>query len=99
MWLSDAELVGRPVIATDGQAVGTVSALLLSTDAWNVGALRVKLRREIGDRLGATRGFFQAGSIEVSVQAVKSVGDAVLLAVDVEGLRRYLSGEGASASP
>lgn len=99
MWLSDGELVGRSVISADGQALGTVSALLVETGTWTVGALRVKLRREMGERLGASRSLFHGGTIELSVQAVKTVGDAVLLASDVEGLRRYLSGEGASASP
>lgn len=99
MWLSDGEFVGRPVIAADGQTIGTVSSLLFESSTWAIGALKVKLRREIGERLGASRSLFHAGAVEVSVQAVKSVGDTVLLSTDVEGLRRYLAGEGASVSP
>ena len=99
MWLSDAELVGRTVIAADGQAVGTVSALLLDTGTWTVGALKLKLRKEVAERLGASHGLFRTGSIELSTEAVRSVGDAVLISSDVEGLRRYLSGEGATPPP
>ena len=99
MWLSDGELLGRTVIAADGQAVGTVSALLLDTDSWNVGALKVKLRKEMAERLGAARTLFGTGSIELATTTVRSVGDAVLLANDVEGIRRYLAGEGAPAGP
>ena len=99
MWLSDAEFLGRPVIAADGQTIGAVSALLFDSGTWAVGAFKVKLRKEAAERLGASRSLFHAGTIELSVRAVRSVGDAVLLAEDVEGLRRYLAGEGAPASP
>jgi sporulation protein YlmC with PRC-barrel domain len=99
MWLSDGELRGRTVIASDGQAIGAVQEFLLETGNWSVGALRVRLRREVAERLGASRGLFHAGTVELSVAAVQSVGDAILLNTDVEGLRRYLSGEGATVHP
>lgn len=99
MWLSDGELLGRPVIAADGQTIGTVSAVLFETGTWTIGALKVKLRKDTAERLGAARSLFHAGTVELSVQAVRSVGDTVLLSSDVEGIRRYLAGEEASASP
>jgi hypothetical protein len=58
----------------------------------------VKLRKEMTERLGATRTLFHPGQVELSTEAVRSVGDSVLLATDVEGIARYLAGEGAPAS-
>ena len=46
------------MIAADGQAIGDVAALLLDSDAWRVESLQVKLRNEVADQLGATRGMF-----------------------------------------
>jgi len=91
MRLSDENLRGRTVIAADGQAIGEVSALFLDSDAWRVESLRIKLRKDVADQLGATRGIFHAGTIEVPVRLVQSVGDAVILSVPAPELRHILT--------
>jgi len=93
MRLSDANLRGKTVIGADGQAVGEIAALFLDSEAWRVESLQVKLRKEIADRLGASRSIFQAGTVEIPIGMVQSVGDAVVLSVPVEGLRQVLPGE------
>ena len=90
MRLSDENLRGRTVIAADGQAIGEVSALFLDIEAWRVESLRVKLRKEVADQLGATRGVFHAGTLELPVRLVQSVGDAVVLSVPTTELRQIL---------
>ena len=81
MRLSDENLRGRTVIAADGQAIGEIVALFLDSDAWRVESLQVKLRNEVADQLGATRGMFHAGTLEMPIRMVQSVGDAVVLSV------------------
>jgi sporulation protein YlmC with PRC-barrel domain len=98
MRLSDENLRGRTVIAADGQAIGEVAALFLDSDAWRVESLRIKLRNEVADQLGATRGMFHAGTLELPVRMVQSVGDAIVLSVPALELRQVLPGAGASAS-
>jgi len=93
MRLSDENLRGRTVIAADGQAVGEVAALFLDSDAWGIQSLQVKLRKEIADRLGASRGMFHAGTVEIPIRLIQSVGDAVVLSVAVYGLRQVLPAE------
>jgi hypothetical protein len=61
MRLSDENLRGRTVIGADGRAVGEIAALFLDSDAWTVEELRVKLRKEIADELGASRTLFPPG--------------------------------------
>jgi sporulation protein YlmC with PRC-barrel domain len=98
MRLSDENLRGRTVIGADGRAVGEVAALFLDSDAWSVESIQVKLRKEVADQLGASRSMFHAGTVEVPVRLVQSVGDAVVLSIAVDGLREVLPGEGESAS-
>jgi len=98
MRLSDENLRGRTVIAADGLAVGEIAALFLDSVAWSVESIQVKLRKEIADQLGASRTIFHAGTIEVPIRLIQSVGDAVVLSVPVAGLREVLPGEGDPAS-
>jgi sporulation protein YlmC with PRC-barrel domain len=90
MRLSDENLRGRTVISADGQAIGEITALFVDSDAWKVESLRVKLRNEVADQLGATHGMFHAGTLEMPVRMVQSVGDAVVLAVPAKELRQLL---------
>lgn len=92
MRLSDDNLHGRTVIAADGQAIGEVAALFLDSDVWRVEALQIKLRNEVADQLGARRGMFHAGTLEIPIRMVQSVGDAVVLAVGADELRQVLPG-------
>jgi sporulation protein YlmC with PRC-barrel domain len=92
MRLSDETLRGRTVISADGLAVGEVTAVFLDSDVWRVESLQVKLRKDIADRLGAERGLFHAGSLEIPTTMVQSVGDGVVLLVGVDELRQALPG-------
>jgi sporulation protein YlmC with PRC-barrel domain len=88
MRLSDENLRGRTVIAADGQAIGEIAALFLDSDGWRIESLHVKLRNEVADQLGAKRGIFHGGTLEVPVRMIQSVGDAVLLSVPAVELKR-----------
>jgi sporulation protein YlmC with PRC-barrel domain len=90
MRLSDENLRGRTVIASDGLAIGDIVLLFLDSDAWRVESLQVKLRKDIADRLGADRSMFRAGAVEIPIRMVQSVGDAVVLSVAVDDLRQVL---------
>jgi sporulation protein YlmC with PRC-barrel domain len=97
MRLSDENLRGRTVIASDGLAIGEIAALFLDSDAWRVEAIQVKLRKDIADRLGADRSVFHAGTLEIPIRMVQSAGDAVVLSVAVDELRQVLPGPSAAA--
>ena len=98
MRLSDENLRGRTVIAADGQAIGEVNALFLDSDAWRVESILIKLRKDVADQLGATRGIFHAGTLEVPVRLIQSVGDAVVLSVPAPELRQILPALGDSSA-
>ena len=98
MRLSDENLRGRTVIASDGLAIGEVAVLFLDSDAWRVESLQVKLRKDVADRLGAGRSMFHAGAVEIPIRMVQSVGDAVVLSVAVDDLRQVLPALSANVS-
>jgi sporulation protein YlmC with PRC-barrel domain len=90
MRLSDEDLRGRTVIAADGQAIGEIASVFLDSDTWRVESLQVKLRKDVADQLGATRGLFHAGTLELPIRMVQSVGDAIVLSVAAPELREVL---------
>jgi sporulation protein YlmC with PRC-barrel domain len=87
MRLSAENLHGVTVITADGQAIGAVKSVFLDAAEWRVESISVELRKDIADRIGAARGVFHRGLIELPVRLVQSVGDAVVLAVTVDALR------------
>ena len=99
MRLSDENLRGRTVIASDGLAIGEITALFVDSDDWRVESLRVKLRKEVADRLGADRSMFHAGAVDIPSRMVQSVGDAVVLSVAADDLRQVLPGASEPAPP
>ncbi len=92
MRLSDENLRGRTVIASDGLAIGEITSFNVDVDSWVIESIQVKLRKGVADRLGADRGMFHAGAAEIPIRMVQSVGDAVVLAVPVDELRAVLPG-------
>jgi sporulation protein YlmC with PRC-barrel domain len=92
MRLSDQTLHGQTVIASDGLAIGKIAALFLDSIAWRIESLQVTLHKDIADRLGAGHSMFRAGSVEIPIGLVQSVGDAVVLSVPVDDLRQVLPG-------
>ena len=93
MRLADGNLRGRTIIAADGQMIGEVSALFFDNDTWTIDALQVELRRETADQLGAARSMFRAGSLEIPIGMIQSVGTTVVLSVRSEELRPMLPGD------
>lgn len=90
MRLSDEKLRGMTVIGADGQAVGEVAELFIDSDGWRVESIRVRLRKEVAERLGAARSVFHAGNVEIPIGVVQSTSDAVVLTVGVDELRQVL---------
>lgn len=91
MRISDKNLRGRTVISADGQAIGEVADLLIDSDDWHVALLQVKLRKGVADQIGAPRGRFSAGTLDLPVSMIQSVGDAVVLSVPAHELRQVIA--------
>ncbi len=99
MRLSDKTLHGRTVISADGTAIGSLTELFISSLDWRVESVRIELRKDIADRVGANRTIFHSATIELPVSFIQSVGDAVVLAVDVAQLREVHRSSALPAAP
>jgi sporulation protein YlmC with PRC-barrel domain len=93
MDMTDADLRDRTVIGADGNAIGQVAAIILDSETWSVKAVRIKLRANVAEQVGAGHSLFHASMIDVATAHVQSVGDAVVLSISADGLR---GGESAS---
>jgi sporulation protein YlmC with PRC-barrel domain len=98
MRLSDENLRGRTVIASDGLLIGEIAVLFVDSEAWRVESVQVRLRKDVADRLGANRSVFRPGTLEIPTSMIQSVGDTVVLTVAIDGLRQVLPGAGESAA-
>ena len=87
MRLSDESLRGRTVISADGNAIGALAALFINSADWRVESIRIELQKDIADRIGASRTLLHRGTIELPVSFIQSVGDAVVLSIEVDKLR------------
>lgn len=99
MRLSAENLNGRTVIAADGQAVGSIKSIFLDAADWRVESISIELRKDVADRIGASRSVFHAGLIELPVTLIQSVGDAVVLTAPVDALREAQRATTADAAP
>jgi len=90
MKLSDENIRGKTAISADGQVLGEVTAVNFDSLTWRVEALRLELRKDIADRVGADRTIFHAGAVHVPIDLVQSVGDTVVLNSKVDELRKLI---------
>lgn len=97
MRLTDESIRGRRIVASDGRTIGEINALVLESEGWRVESLRIKLLKDVADKIGVPRSVFHAGALEIPVRIVQSVGDSVVLSVPVGDLRKVLPGEGERA--
>lgn len=96
--LFNESLRGLKVIAADGKAVGEVDDLTLVTGTWRAESVHLKLNKTAADDLGVPRGRIHAGTIDVPVHMIQSVGDSVILSVPSAQLRPTLSGPSEAAA-
>ena len=75
------------MISADGTAIGAIAELFISKSDWRVESIRIELRKDVADRIGASRTIFHRGTVELPVSFIQSVSDAVVLSVDVATLR------------
>jgi sporulation protein YlmC with PRC-barrel domain len=90
MRVTKENLQGRTMISSDAQVVGEVSGIFLDSKSWRVESLQVKLGKDMADALGADHSIFRAGTLEVPVRMIQSVGDTVVLSVKASALREVL---------
>jgi sporulation protein YlmC with PRC-barrel domain len=85
--ITDASLHGRVVLSGDGVSIGEVVHLLVDPSDWHIGAVEVKLRNEVADRIGAHHGLLRSAVIGIPTEQIQSIGDAIILGVSIDEIR------------
>jgi sporulation protein YlmC with PRC-barrel domain len=99
MRIPDDKVRGKTVIEAGGQALGQVEALILDTNSWSVEGLEIRPRREIARLLGSARRLMRPDNAEIPIRAIKSVGDAILLTLNLDELSALLAGAPSEGAP
>ncbi|HVK82540.1 MAG TPA: PRC-barrel domain-containing protein [Kofleriaceae bacterium] len=99
MRLSGKTIHGRTVISADGQVVGTIEELFLTGPEWRIESILIELNKDVADRIGASRTILRHATLELPIAFVQSVGDTVVLSVNVDQLREVHRADGATPSP
>jgi sporulation protein YlmC with PRC-barrel domain len=78
---------GRSVVDSAGRVIGVVDALVIDTDTLQIEALRAKLDKAIAEEIGAPHGALRAARLDIPIDFVQSMADAVILKGPVGTLR------------
>lgn len=97
--MTDDALHGKVLISGDGIAVGEIVRLIIDTTDWRVRGVEVRMRKDAAERIGVRHGFLRGSTIEIPIEHVQSVADAVILGVPLESLRAAAGGDTHSAEP
>lgn len=74
---------GRPVIDANGDNVGTVEDVSVDPNTWKVNGLVVSLKRDVAQRFHAGGGFLDHPRVELGAERIRTVGDNVILNIDL----------------
>lgn len=91
---------GRPVIDANGDNVGTVEDVSVDPNSWKVSGLVVTLKRDVAQRFNvASGGFLDQPRLELGSERIRTVGDNVILNIDMSVIGESLRRRDADATP
>jgi sporulation protein YlmC with PRC-barrel domain len=77
-YLLSSEIVGREVIDSQGERLGSIHDIQFDEKGWNVLAIGVQLQKEVADRYNLGHRFRKT-EVMIDVKHVQAVGDKVIL--------------------
>jgi len=89
MTMNARELNGKEVIGTEGWKIGRVTDVILDTGSWQVKALDMELARNVAEEFGMKK-LLKSTQIQVKVEDVQGVGDAITLKISKAQLQATL---------
>jgi len=92
VFMTAGDLLNKKVVSQDGKQVGFMDNVFFDmTRSWEIGKLGIKLDKAAKQSLDLQKGLAPSSQISILSKDVKSVGDMVMLRLDIEGLKTYLS--------
>ncbi len=84
MLIDDDKLRGKKVLTANGRHIGELVAIEIEMEAWQIQWVDVKLLRDVLDELKVKKPLFGTQTARIAPRHVKSVSDAILLALDMD---------------
>lgn len=86
--VTDSDLMKKKVVTTDGKQVGVLDDISFDGGkTWEITMIGVKMDKTVKEPLEQKKG----SSITIHVKDVKTIGDMVMLRVDMDELKDYLA--------
>ena len=84
-------LLKKKVVGQDGKEIGYMDNVHFdATRGWEVSKLDIKLGKTTKQALEAKKGVAPSSQVSIQTKDVKTVGDMVMLRLDMDGLKDYL---------
>jgi sporulation protein YlmC with PRC-barrel domain len=89
---SAGDLLNKRVVSNDGKQIGYLDNVHFDVGkGWEVTMLGVKLEKGAKQSLDLKKGIAPSSQITILTKDVKTVGDMVMLRMDMDGLKDYLT--------
>ena len=98
------DLIGKPVVGSNGRLFGSIADFDIDTDHWKVASIMLKVDSRAVTDLGLSKPLWRSAHVEVPASLIGAAQDVVLLKVSLEEFAEKLKAAvpeegGESASP
>ncbi len=90
--MSAGDILNKKVVAHDGKQIGYLDNVYFDAGhEWQITKLGIKLEKTAKQALGLKKSIAPSSQITIMTRDVKTVGDMVMLSLDTNGLKEYIS--------
>lgn len=92
VFMTAGDMLNKKVVGQDGKLIGFMDNVYFDTTrSWEIGKLGIKLDKTAKQSLDLQKGLAPSSQISILSKDVKSVGDMVMLRLDIDALKTYLN--------
>jgi len=89
--MTAADVVGKRVICKKARQIGVADNIVFTPDReWRVPYIEVKLDKDAVDDLNVKKPLLSSPTVRMQTPDVKTIGDMIMLKIDIDELRDYL---------
>jgi sporulation protein YlmC with PRC-barrel domain len=98
--MTAADVVGKRVICKKARQIGVADNIVFTPDReWKVPYIEVKLDKDAVDDLNVKKPLLSSPTVRMQTPDVKTIGDMIMLKIDIDELRDYLEKKPVAGKP
>lgn len=98
--MTAADVVGKRVICKKARQIGVADNIVFTPDReWRVPYIEVKLDKDAVDGLNVKKPLLSSPTVRMQTPDVKTIGDMIMLKIDIDELRDYLEKKPVAGKP